>query len=197
MWTQVLPSLICFYLNSSFSFFREKALNPRSENYTTGPFQSPPLSCPVSSAVLQISQKRRPTPIQVNSAGPRACSRESPAEMQTFRGAAFTRRRPEHTHSRDSASRQTRRATRQHTPGHTQHRHAREHPCYSDPPPAGPRCGARRPSRARRGSPALGARNWPAVGCARHSRAPPPLRHQGATPQQRRLRLEMLAAAEL
>lgn len=131
MWTQVLPSLICFYLNSSFSFFREKALNPCSENYTKGPFQSPPLSCPVSSAVLQISQKRRPTPIQVNSADPRACSQESRAEVQTFRGAAFTRRGQEHTYSRDSAPRRNRCATRQHTPGHTQHRHACEHPCYS------------------------------------------------------------------
>jgi len=106
IWTQVLPSLICFYLNSS-------------ENYPTGPFQSPPLSCPVSSAVLQISQRRRPTPIQVNSDGPRACSQRSRAEIQTFRRAAFTRRRQAHTHSRDSAPRQNRHATRQHTPGHT------------------------------------------------------------------------------
>lgn len=170
IWTQVLPSLICFYLNSSFSFFREKALSPCSENYTTGPFQSPPLSCPVSSAVLHISQKRRPTPIQVNSDGPRACSRESRAEMQTFRRAAFTRRRQEHTHSRDSAPRQNRRATRQHTPGHTPHGHTWEHTCYPQIPP--PAVHDARVTRSVGPQP-LPARNWPAVGWARHSRRPP------------------------
>lgn len=176
IWTQVLPSLICFYLNPSFSFFREKALSPCSENYTTGPFQSPPLSCPVSSAVLHISQKRRPTPIQVNSDGPRACSRESRAEMQTFRRAAFTRRRQEHTHSRDSAPRQNRRATRQHTPGHTPHGHTWEHTCYPQIPP--PAVHDARVTRSVGPQP-LPARNWPAVGWARHSRPPPPVASSG------------------
>lgn len=126
-------------------------------------YSSPHLSHAQCSAVLPHQQNRRPTPIQVNSDGPRACSGRA-GRRRNQKGSVHTTQ-IEHTHSRDPAPRQNRRATRQHTPGHTPHRHTWEHtPATLD---QFPRVHGRRPSH-RSGPQPLPARNWPAVGWARH-----------------------------
>lgn len=99
---RVLPRKLFVSIEFLISFFREKALSP-CRKITGEAIQSPHTYYTVSSAVLTHLQIRRPTPIQSNSDGPLRLSQGERAEMQTFRRAAFTRHRQEHTQSRDSA----------------------------------------------------------------------------------------------